>query len=232
VHPVEMEIGKSLDIPASIVEVWQQVVDSLSDLLDIPSVMINRIVPPELEVFLASVGPGSVFPAGARAPLAGVYCEAAARRRSAVRVVDARKDPEWVDSPTAKAGLLAYLGYPLFWPNGEVFGTLCAVDLKENAWGARYENLLQMFKRVIEIHLQLVDTSDHLEKKNKELRRTLEEVKALRGMLPICAACKKVRDDQGYWDRIEDYVTKHSELEFTHSLCPDCAKTLYPQLDI
>jgi GAF domain-containing protein len=229
---VEMEIGKSLDIPASIVEVWQQVVDSLSDLLDIPSVMINRIVPPELEVFLASVGPGSVFPAGARAPLAGVYCEAAARRRSAVRVVDARKDPEWVDSPTAKAGLLAYLGYPLFWPNGEVFGTLCAVDLKENAWGARYENLLQMFKRVIEIHLQLVDTSDHLEKKNKELRRTLEEVKALRGMLPICAACKKVRDDQGYWDRIEDYVTKHSELEFTHSLCPDCAKTLYPQLDI
>jgi sigma-B regulation protein RsbU (phosphoserine phosphatase) len=62
-----------------------------------------------------------------------------------------------------------------------------------------------------------------------ELSSALNEVTALRGLLPICANCKKIRNDQGYWERIENYVTDHSGLVFTHSLCPDCAKKLYPE---
>lgn len=221
---------KDLDIPSSIVEVWQQVVNSISDLLSIPSVMINRLEPPELEIFRSNVDPGNPFPSGARIDLAGVYCEAVARKRHKMQVEDAREDPEWADSPTAKAGILSYMGFPLMWPDGDVFGTLCAVDMKENRWGRRYEDLMEMFKNVIEMHLQLVSTSYDLERKNRQLEQTLSEVKTLRGLLPICASCKKVRDDKGYWDQIEDYVHKQYEVEFSHSLCPDCAKSLYPEL--
>jgi PAS domain S-box-containing protein len=63
-----------------------------------------------------------------------------------------------------------------------------------------------------------------------ELQKALAEIKTLSGMLPICASCKKIRDDKGYWNKIEEYIKKHSEVEFTHSLCPKCAKKLYPEI--
>ncbi len=65
-----------------------------------------------------------------------------------------------------------------------------------------------------------------------ELKQALAEVKVLRGFLPICASCKKIKDDQGYWKQIEEYISGHSEAEFSHGICPDCAQELYPELDI
>lgn len=62
-----------------------------------------------------------------------------------------------------------------------------------------------------------------------ELRAALEKVQLLSGFLPICASCKKIRDDSGYWNQIESYVAKHSEAVFSHSICPACAKKLYPE---
>ena len=62
-----------------------------------------------------------------------------------------------------------------------------------------------------------------------ELQSALERVKILSGMLPICASCKKIRDDKGYWNKIEAYIEKHSEAEFSHGICPECAKELYPE---
>lgn len=64
----------------------------------------------------------------------------------------------------------------------------------------------------------------------QELQEALGKVKRLSGLLPICAACKRVRDDQGYWKQIENYIRDHSEADFSHGLCPDCAKKLYPDL--
>ena len=62
------------------------------------------------------------------------------------------------------------------------------------------------------------------------LQKALAEVKTLSGMLPICASCKKVRDDQGYWKQIERYIIEHSEAKLSHSICPECARKLYPEL--
>ncbi len=62
-----------------------------------------------------------------------------------------------------------------------------------------------------------------------ELRQAMHKVKLLSGMFPICANCKKIRDDKGYWNQIEAYIHDHSEAEFSHSICPDCMKTLYPE---
>ncbi len=63
-----------------------------------------------------------------------------------------------------------------------------------------------------------------------ELTEALAQVKKLSGFLPICASCKKIRDDQGYWRQVEEYIRDHSEAEFSHGICPECAKRLYPHI--
>jgi PAS domain S-box-containing protein len=63
-----------------------------------------------------------------------------------------------------------------------------------------------------------------------ELQTTLAEVKVLKGFIPICASCKQIRDDQGFWDQIENYITRHSDAHFSHGICPDCMKKLYPEM--
>jgi hypothetical protein len=81
--------------------------------------MINRLEPPDLEVFRSNIGPDNPFPSGTRMPLLGVYCESTARKRQKLQVEDARKDPQWANSPTAQAGIFSYIGFPIFWPDGE-----------------------------------------------------------------------------------------------------------------
>ena len=68
-----------------------------------------------------------------------------------------------------------------------------------------------------------------LKQERDNLQDALAEVKTLSGLLPICSNCKKIRDDKGYWNQIESYIAKHSEVDFSHSICPECAKKLYPE---
>jgi DNA-binding response OmpR family regulator len=63
-----------------------------------------------------------------------------------------------------------------------------------------------------------------------ELHEALANVRKLSGMLPICASCKKIRDDKGYWTQVETYIRAHSEAEFTHGICPECTEKLYPEI--
>ncbi|QHI68111.1 hypothetical protein [Tichowtungia aerotolerans] len=63
-----------------------------------------------------------------------------------------------------------------------------------------------------------------------ELTEALKQVRTLTGLLPICASCKKVRNDSGYWDQLEDYIQNHSDAKFSHAICPDCLNKLYPEL--
>lgn len=73
--------------------------------------------------------------------------------------------------------------------------------------------------------------SAELEKSNKELQEALAKVRTLSGMLPICASCKKIRDDNGYWKQVESYVSEHTEAVFSHGICPECAKKAYAELE-
>jgi hypothetical protein len=66
----------------------------------------------------------------------------------------------------------------------------------------------------------------------EQKEKALLEIKVLRGFLPICSSCKKIRDDRGFWNRIESYISDHSEAKFSHGICPECAKKLYPELDL
>lgn len=69
---------------------------------------------------------------------------------------------------------------------------------------------------------------DDREKLIEDLRVALDNVKTLRGLIPICASCKRIRDDSGYWGQIEAYIARHSDAEFSHGICPECAEKLYP----
>jgi hypothetical protein len=74
--------------------------------------------------------------------------------------------------------------------------------------------------------------SEEAQKNTAELQVALSSVRTLKGLLPICASCKQVRDDSGYWEEIESYIGSHSDAEFSHSICPDCAARLYPDFDL
>ena len=63
----------------------------------------------------------------------------------------------------------------------------------------------------------------------EKLQASQKEIQQLTGMLPICCSCKNIRDDKGYWQRVEQYIGKLTDVEFTHGICPDCAKKLYPE---
>ena len=76
------------------------------------------------------------------------------------------------------------------------------------------------------------DTKYILEKIVEKLEISLSEVKTLTGLLPICASCKKIRDDRGYWNQIESYIKERSDADFSHSICPECADKLYPEYDL
>jgi hypothetical protein len=77
--------------------------------------------------------------------------------------------------------------------------------------------------------LQRKTTEENRENAVREREKALEDVRILRGYLPICASCKRIRDDQGYWTQIEGYIKANSEADFTHGICPECAKKLYPE---
>lgn len=72
-------------------------------------------------------------------------------------------------------------------------------------------------------------TAQEREQLIADLQKALSKVKALSGLLPICASCKKIRDDRGYWNQIEKYIREHSEADFSHGICPECAARLYPE---
>ena len=83
-------------------------------------------------------------------------------------------------------------------------------------------------ERAITIALARFDDMVELRRLNKELQDALDQVQTLSGLLPICSSCKKIRDEENHWQPLEVYIRDRSEAEFTHSLCPDCAKKLYP----
>jgi hypothetical protein len=82
--------------------------------------------------------------------------------------------------------------------------------------------------RVDKLRDELEKVNTVLQEKNDRLKQTLDEIKTLQGILPICSSCKKIRNDDGYWDQLESYFTKNSEIVFSHGICEECAEKLYP----
>jgi hypothetical protein len=140
---------------------------------------------------------------------------------------------------------LAPIGFFSWFVNktaGVFMSVLCIVtiSLADYYAGKTYEsyfaefwNVFLLFCFFLIVTLLISELKLELKRRNDlilELQKASQEIKTLQGILPICASCKKIRDDQGYWKQIESYIREHSGAEFSHGLCPDCAKKLYPDI--
>ena len=77
---------------------------------------------------------------------------------------------------------------------------------------------------------ELLAKNAEFEKVNSDLKQALDNIKTLKGLLPICAYCKKIRDDSGYWQQMETYVRDHTNADFSHGICPECMKKYFPKI--
>ena len=92
--------------------------------------------------------------------------------------------------------------------------------------------VIERTDKLNDLNLQLTKEVHNHKKTIDELELTLKEVKTLSGLLPICSHCKNIRNDKGYWQRVESYIGEHSEAKFSHGICPDCLKKYYPEFNI
>ena len=84
--------------------------------------------------------------------------------------------------------------------------------------------------KVLKLNQRLEDQNSLLRRKNEELQHAMDEIDTLREIIPICSHCKKVRNDDGYYEQVEDYLAKKTSVDFSHTICPECAKMYYPEL--
>jgi len=213
-------------IPEDILNQWQNIVDVMAELAGIPAALIMRIVQDEIEVFLASRTEGNPYQVGDREHLigSGLYCETVIATRKALLVPDALSDPRWRKNPDVKLNMISYLGFPILFPDGMAFGTLCILDSKVNDYSDAINQLMRRLRDLIESHLGLLYMNAVLGEKNQRLTDYLEELQTLRGLIPICAQCKKIKDSKGYWHSVEEYLINHPNADFTHGYCPECAR--------
>ena len=139
------------DVPGTKLAEWQQVLDEVAERLGVPVSLIKRAEFERMVVLVANESGDHPFRPGRAARLdSGVYCETVAVRREELLVPNALEDPQWSRGPSVRLGFVSYLGFPLLWPDGELFGTLCVLDRKENAFGDEARQLMLRIKTDIE----------------------------------------------------------------------------------
>ncbi|MBI5394249.1 MAG: GAF domain-containing protein [Verrucomicrobia bacterium] len=138
-------------------------------------------------------------------------------------VNDATLDERFRDNPlvTEPPHVRFYAGVPLVNPKGFALGSLCAVDRHPRQLNPGQIAALAALGRQVVMLFELRRVA-------AELAETAAQVKTLSGILPICAFCKRIRDDEGYWEQVEAYVTAHTGAWFSHGYCPECARKHYP----
>ncbi len=102
------------------------------------------------------------------------------------------------------------------------------LDAEENHYSNLYIEILKNFKQAVETQLALLQLIQDKNTKNLSLEKVLIEIRELKHLLPICVKCKKIRDDDRYWNELDSYLEKHSEYKFSYGLCKKCFRELYP----
>ena len=157
------------EIPNKMVENWQKIVNLLAKIFNVPSALIMRVHPPTIEVFLSSQTEGNPYKKGEEAKLAGLYCTTVIQNQNQLLVPDARKDPAWEHNPDIELGMVSYLGMPINWSNGDTFGTICVLDIKENSYSELYIESLEQFREMVENQLNLIMKNQEIFKINKKM---------------------------------------------------------------
>jgi len=177
----------SLSIDSLMAEKWQQVLDLIASLVRVPAALIMRVEPPSIKVFLSSHSPGNPYEEHELAPLnTGLYCETVMASRGKLLVPNALADTAWCNNPDIKLGMISYLGLPLVWPDEHVFGTICVLDRKENAYSDLHIRVLEQFRDVVERDLCQVFQRAQRAQEDAQLRA--EEAERVRAEFAVLRA--------------------------------------------
>lgn len=150
------------EVPDFLLAQWRELMGLVSTDCGVPAALIMRVHPSQIEV-LVSDGSDSPYHPGERENLCtGLYCEHVIATRDRLHVANALTDPNWDHNPDIRLGMISYLGYPLLWPDGVPFGTLCILDRAENHYSEAIDKQLGLARRIIESNLSLIhETARH-----------------------------------------------------------------------
>lgn len=142
----------------------------MAKILNVPSGLIMKVHPSEIEVFISSYTEGNPYNVGEKASLkTGLYCETVMASKKPLLVPNALKDPAWAKNPDIKLNMIYYLGFPILWPNGHVFGTICVLDEHANDNATAYFDLMKEFSEIIERDLALITKEKELKDYTSQL---------------------------------------------------------------
>ncbi|MPQ47142.1 hypothetical protein GCQ56_08940 [Marinifilum sp. N1E240] len=163
---------ESIQMPKWMLDKWQGIADLLADLLSIPAALIMKAANQQMEVFITSNSKNNPYKVGDKEDWHGLYCETVIKSKEKLLISNALINKDWDQNPDIKLGMIAYLGYPIFYPDNSPFGTICILDDKENHFSALHEKILLQFKQVIELDLALVTS---FELQSSEMINTINE---------------------------------------------------------
>ena len=160
---------------------WQKTIDITAKIFHVPAGLIMRQVDKNIEVFLASKTPGNPYKPGNSEHFfdSGLYCETVIRKNKILMVPNALADEHWKNNPDIKLNMISYLGFPIHYPNGKPFGTICVLDNKENHYSKLYIDLIISFRDAIERDIKLLHKNQSIKKKNNKLKESNEKINAL-----------------------------------------------------
>lgn len=162
-------------IPEEMLDGWQTIANLLADIVAVPAALIMRVHKEHIEVFTANNNAEHPYTPGETENLnQGLYCETVINKRQKLLVANSNNDPEWQNNPDGQLGFIAYCGLPVCWPNGDVFGTICILDTKENHFLNTYQVLLESFRDTIEAHLKTLYQNNRLQQLNSVLKSRIQ----------------------------------------------------------
>jgi formate hydrogenlyase transcriptional activator len=149
---------REIAIPADVLLKWQRIVDLLANIMHVPSAVVTEVEPQDCSSYttvVSSNSKGNPFPIDQIFSLdIGTFCETVIKNREPLLVVNALEDDRWKSAPETGVGMISYLGFPVAWPDGRIFGTICVLDDKANHYTDLYQELLSHCRDVLQSDLQ------------------------------------------------------------------------------
>src|SRR4051794_1413298 len=142
----------SIEMPSEIIRKWQELVNLLGEIMHVPSASIMRVDPPHIKVFVSSTSKENPCEPGALDT--GPYCETVLKTGQPLLVPDALENLAWKANPPVKLDMISYLGIPIYWSDGRIFGTICVRDNKRNEYSEAYIKLLLHFRDMLQADLK------------------------------------------------------------------------------
>src|SRR6267378_2398231 len=166
-------VAHSIEVPSEIIRKWQEIVNLLAEIMHVPSASIMRVDPPHIKVFVSSTSKGNPCEPGALDT--GPYCETVMKTGQPLLVPDALENEAWKANPHVKLGMISYLGVPIGWPDGRIFGTICVRDNKRNEHSEAYLKLLLHFRDMLQADLKsLARLHGEIEERETKIRRLVD----------------------------------------------------------